>query len=163
MNIRYLQRRTTMRMMRMMLTMVLGGVLMAPASSAAQVSTCGTATLRDVEVVTELVPQATITTAHGKRRKPGVPESFEYTTPSTKVSKRYLVTIRLNGMVYTAESSGDAFWEFNPTRLVINDAIHACVTKDRLRLTRPDGKEYSPKIVRAFRDLSSSSPERPTP
>jgi hypothetical protein len=34
---------------------------------------------------------------------------------------------------------------------VINDAIHACVAKDRLRLTRPNGKQYSTKIVRAVR------------
>ena len=28
------------------------------------------------------------------------------------------------------ESSGNAFWNFNPTTLVINDSIHDCVAKD---------------------------------
>ena len=65
----------------------------------------------------------------------------------------------LDDMVYTAESSGDAFWSFNPTTLVINDTIHACVARNRLRLTRPDGKDYSTKIVRAIRETQSSSPQ----
>ena len=41
--------------------------------------------------------------------------------PLERQSKKYLVTVRLNDLVYTGESSGNAFWDFNPTRLVIND------------------------------------------
>lgn len=87
-----------------------------------------------------------------KPKKPGDHELFGYTTPSERLSKRYRVTVRLNDILYTGESSGDAFWNFNPTTLVINDTIHACVTKDRLRVARSDGKDYTTKIVRAIRE-----------
>ena len=145
--------------MKTMMVMVLGAALLAPTSATAEGAACGLGRLEDVEVVTELVPQATMTTARVKPRKPGVHDWFGYSTPSARLSKRYLVTVRLDDMVYTAESSGDAFWSFNPTTLVINDTIHACVVKNRLRLTRPDGKDYSTKIVRAIREGRSSSPQ----
>ena len=138
-------------MMKPMSTMVLGAALLSPARAAAETATCGMATLQDVEVVAQLVPLPTITTARDRHGKPGVDDWFWYTTPRERLSKRYLVTVRLDDVVYTGESPGDAFWNFNPTTLVINDSIHACVTKDRLRLTRPDGKDYSTKIVRAVR------------
>lgn len=138
-------------MKKVMMMMVLGATLMAPASAAAEVATCGMAMLQDVETLTELVPQATITTARDRHRKRGVHERFEYTTPGARLNTRYLVTVRLDDMVYTGESSGNVFWNFNPATLVINDPIHACITKDRLRLTRPDGKDYSTRIVRAVR------------
>src|SRR5262249_46041272 len=143
------KRRITMKPI---LLMVLGAALLVPPSARAQDATCGMGRLEDVEVVTQFVPQATITTARGKHRRPDAHDWFVYTTPIERLSKRYLVTVRLNDIVYTGESSGDAFWNFNPTRLVINDAIPACVTEDKLRLTRPDGKDYTTKIVRAIRD-----------
>jgi len=144
--------------MKPMMLMVLGAALLAPTSALAERAACGMGRLEDVEVVTELVPQPTMTTARVKPRKPGAHDWVGYTTPGARLSKRYLVTVRLDDTVYTAESSGDAFWNFNPARLVINDEIHACVAKDRLRLTRPDGKDYSTKIVRAIREAQSSSP-----
>jgi hypothetical protein len=136
-----------------MLLMVLGATLTASPSAAAEGATCGIAKLEDVEVVTELVPQATITTARVRPKKPGDHEWFGYTTPSERLSKRYRVTVRLNNVLYTGESSGDGFWNFNPTTLVINDSIHGCVTKDKLRITRPDGKDYTTKIVRTIREI----------
>ena len=130
------------------LTVVLG----VSTATAAESSACGMATLQDVEVATTLVPQPTVTTARDRRGKPAVHDWFAYTTPGARLSKRYLVTVRLNDMVYAGEASGDGFWTYDPSALVINDAIHACVVKNRLRLTRPDGKDYSIKIVRATRD-----------
>ena len=115
-----------------------------------------TARLEDVEVVTRFVPQPTITTARVRHRRLGAHDWVAYTTPAERLSKRYLVTVRLNDVAYTGESSGDGFWNFDPTRLVINDVIHVCVTSDRLRLTRPDGKDYGVKIVRAVREESPS-------
>jgi hypothetical protein len=56
-------------------------------------------------------------------------------------------------VIYTGESSGNEFWQFDPSRLVINDPIDACVSDGRLRLRRPDGKEYKTKIVRVVRDV----------
>ena len=124
-----------------------------PTPAAAESSSCGMAVLQDVDVSTTLVPQASITTARNRRAKPGaVQDWWAYSTPGARLSKRYLVTVRLNDMVYTGEASGDGFWTYDPSTLVINDAIHACVVKNRLRLTRPDGKDYSIKIVRAVRD-----------
>ena len=134
--------------------------MLSPSPLTAQSPACGTATLRDVEVVTERVAQATITSVHEKRKKkPGEREAHVYTTPADRQNKKYLVTVRLNDLLYTGESSGNAFWDFDPTRLVINDPIEACVYKDRLHLRRPDGKDYKTKIVRAVRDSKTSSDE----
>jgi hypothetical protein len=116
-------------------------------------------TLEDVEVVSKFVPQPSIITARNRSKKPGIHDWWAYSTPNARLDKRYLVTVRLNELVVTGESSGNAFWDFNPTTLVINNAIHVCVAGGRLRLTRPDGKEYSTKIVRTVRD-SQSSPVR---
>jgi hypothetical protein len=64
----------------------------------------------------------------------------------------------LNDVLYPGESSGDGFWNFNPTTLVLNDEVYACVTKDKLRLTRPDGMDYTTSIVRAVRRGQASVP-----
>ena len=128
----------------------------SPSPVAAQSSICGTAMLRDVEVVTARVPQSTITIARSKPKsesRPGERVADVYTTPAERQTKTYLVTVRLNDVVYTGESSGNEFWQFDPTRLVINNPIDACVSDGRLRLRRPDGKEYKTKIVRVVRDV----------
>jgi len=57
-------------------------------------------------------------------------------------------------MTYTARSSGN-FWNFDPTRLVINDPIGACVDRNQLILRRPDGKDYRARIVRTVRNDAS--------
>lgn len=111
-------------------------VLASSAAAAETLATCGVATLQDVEVVTETVAQATITTVRDRRKKPGERERFVYTTPAERQNKKYFVTVRLDDVLYTGESSGNAFWDFNPTRFVINDSIQACVSKDRLHLRR---------------------------
>ncbi len=138
-------------------TIAVSVALAALASSpvAAQSSICGTAMLRDVEVVTSRVPQSTITSVHTRRKNEntsGERAVDVYTTPAERQTKAYVVTVRLNDVVYTGESSGNEFWHFDPTRLVINDPIDACVSDGRLRLRRPDGKEYKTKIVRVVRD-----------
>lgn len=133
----------------------------APAHSAA--THCGMATLRDVEVLVQTVSQGTVTSVRERRpRKPGEREAQAYTTPGERQSKKYLVTVLLNDLVYIGESPGDEFWHFNPTRFVINDPIDACVREDRLILKRPDGKEYRSKIVRVMRNSNGASEESPT-
>ena len=127
----------------------------------AQTADCETAILTDVEVVVARVPQLTITSVHTRPRdgrKPGERSVDAYTTPSERETKTYLVTVRINDRVYVGRSSGDWFWEFDPTRLVINDPIDACVSKDTLRLRRPDGKDYKTKIVRVVRDAADKAP-----
>jgi hypothetical protein len=143
--------------MKPLMTTLLAIALSVPAVAGAETSACGMATLEDVDVATTLVPLGTVTTGRNKPGKPGVQDWHAYTSPESRVSKSYLVTVRMNDMVYTGESSGDGFWAFNPGTLVVNEAIHVCVVKGRLHITRPDGKDYSAKIVRAVRDKSSSN------
>ena len=126
--------------------------LATPAAARAETAVCGMATLEDVDVATTLVPIGTVTTGRN-----GIRDWHVYTSPASRVSKSYLVTVRLNDMLYTGESSGDGFWTFNPGTLVVNDGIYVCVAKDRLRITRPDGGDYSAKIVRAVRGVPSNA------
>lgn len=140
----------------------MGLALFSPSPAAAQSPVCGTAMLRDVEVVTSRVPQSTITSVQKKPengKRPGEREVDVYTTPTERQTKTYLVTVRLNDLVYTGQSSGNWFWDFDPTQLVIHDSIEACVSKGTLRLRRPDGKNYKTKIVRVVRDVAHD----PTP
>ena len=130
---------------------------LAASPAVAQTAGCVTGILTDVEVVVSRVPQSTITSVHTRPkdgRKPGERSVDAYTTPSERETKTYLVTVRINDRVYVGRSSGDWFWEFDPTRLVINDPIDACVSSNTLRLRRPDGKEYKTKIVRVVRDVA---------
>jgi hypothetical protein len=136
---------------------------LAASPAVAQTAGCGTGILTDVEVVVARVPQSTITTVHTRPndgRKPGERSVDAYTTASERETKTYLVTVRINDRVYVGRSSGDWFWEFDPTRLVINDPIEACVSRGTLRLRRPDGKDYKTKIVRVVRDVAhKATPE----
>jgi hypothetical protein len=129
----------------------------AASPAVAQTEGCGTAILTDVEVVVARVPQSTITSVHTRPkdgRKPGERSVDAYTTPSERETKTYLVTVRINDRIYVGRSSGDWFWDFDPTRLVINDPIDACLSGGTLRLRRPDGKDYKTKIVRVVRDVA---------
>jgi hypothetical protein len=130
----------------------MGVVLALGSQAAAQSNACGTGVLRDVEVVIGRVPQSTITSVRTKNNKPGKRDVNVMTTPSERQTTTYLVTVRLNDLTYTAQSSSNGFWSYDPTRLVINDPIHVCVSKGSLRLRRPDGKDYKTKIVRIVRD-----------
>jgi len=130
---------------------------LAASPAVAQTAGCGTAILTDVEVVVARVPQSTISSVHTRPKdvsKLGERSVDAYTTPSERETKTYLVTVRINDRVYVGRSSGDWFWDFDPTRLVINDPIDACVSGDTLRLRRPDGKDYKTKIVRVVRDVA---------
>jgi hypothetical protein len=148
-------REVTMKMNRYLLMAAPVVLAMLSASPAAAQSVCGTGTLRDVEIVTARVPQSTITSVRTKPKtenKRGEGQVDAYTTPAERQTKTYLVTVRLNDLVYTGQSSGNEFWNFDPTRLVINDPIAVCVSKNTLRLRRPDGKDYKTKIARVVRD-----------
>jgi len=99
----------------------IGLAVFFPSPAAAQSTVCGTAVLMDVEVVTARVPQTTITSVHqrnNKGKKPGERDVDAYTTPAERQTKTYLVTVRLNDLVYRSEASGSNFWNFDPTGLV---------------------------------------------
>ena len=140
------------------LAVSMGLAMFSPSPAAAESVVCGTATLQDIEIVTGRVPQSTITSVRKKPKngkKPGEQQVDAFTTPAERQTRTYLVTVRLNDMVYTDQSSGNEFWNFDPTQLVINDPIDACVSGRSLRLRRPDGKDYKTKIVRVIRDVTS--------
>jgi len=144
-----------MKMNRYLLMAIPVVLAMLSASSAAAQSVCGTGTLRDVKIVTARVPQSTITSVRKKPKtenKRGEGQVDAYTTPAERQTKTYFVMVRLNDLVYTGQSSGNEFWNFDPTRLVINDPIGICVAKNTMSLRRPDGKDYKTKIVRVVRD-----------
>jgi len=129
-------------------------LLIPPPAGAETPSTCGTGTLRDVDVVIETVPAETHTHVVTRTNKRGEKEIYADTSSGERHEKTYTVTVALEDMSYTAQSSGD-FWNFDPTRLVINDPIGVCVDRNHVILRRPDGKNYKAKIVRAVRNPAS--------
>jgi hypothetical protein len=133
------------------LMMILLAVTAAAPAASAQTAECGTGLVDDVEVITRIVPQASVTTARRRPTKNGNADWFAYSMPLERVSKTYRVTVKLNDLTYVAESSGDGFWNYNAGRFIVNDSVPACVVKDRLVLRRPDGKDYRARIVRAER------------
>jgi len=129
----------------------LAAVLLPPSLTSAEVLyTCGTGILRDVEAVIETVPAEKHTRVVTKINKRGEREVYADTSSGERRETTYMVTVELEDMRYTARSSGN-FWNFDPTRLVINDPIGVCVEKNQIILRRPDGKDYKAKIVRAVR------------
>ena len=85
-----------------------------------------------------------------KQDKRGREETWVETSTGERREKNYLLTLELDDIRYTAQSSGN-FWNFDPTRLVINDPVGVCVDGKRIIVKRPDGKDFKAKIVRAAR------------
>ena len=130
-------------------------LLSTAAAYAAPADACGTATLLDVELVSEAIPTEHVRVVRGRRDRHGRRDTWVERTPGIREKKNYLVTLQLGDVRYVGESSADAPWDFNPMRLVINDDIDVCVERDRLVLTRPGGKHYRATIVRAVRDADA--------
>jgi len=76
--------------------------------------------------------------------------------PPTRKQTTYVVKVALDGIIYTARSSGD-FWGYNPSSMIVNSEVEACVDSNKLVITRPDGKQYKPTIIRRERDQSAPS------
>jgi hypothetical protein len=130
-------------------------VLLGPLPAGAQAPyTCGTGTLRDVDAITETFQTPQRTRIVTKKNKRGHEEVWAETSSGERTEKTYTVTVELEDVTYTARSSGN-FWNFDPSRLVINDPIGACVDRNQLILRRPDGKDYKAKIVRTVRNDAS--------
>lgn len=64
----------------------------------------------------------------------------------------YILTVAIGDMIYTAENVKNLFFGYNPTDMVVNDPVNVCVERNKLVLTRPDGKKYKTRIVRSERD-----------
>jgi hypothetical protein len=63
-------------------------------------------------------------------------------------------TVALDGIIYTARSSGD-FWAYNPPTMIVGIELGACVEVNRLMIPRPDRKQYKPTITRREREQAA--------
>ena len=126
-------------------------ILLAPASYAKTAPTCQTGKLLDVQEITELVPTAQI--AQARQDKNGK-DWTTITLPPTRKQTTYVVTVALDGIIYTARSSGD-FWGYNPSSMIVNSEVEVCIDSNKLVIIRPDGKQYKPTIIRRERNQSA--------
>jgi hypothetical protein len=110
-------------------------------------SACSSGKLLDVQEVTEYVPTVQV----GRIHKNGGRDWTTVELPSTRKQTTYVVKIALDGIIYTAQSSGD-FWGYNPSKMIVGAGLEARVVANRLVITRPDGKQYKPTITRRERD-----------
>jgi hypothetical protein len=128
-------------------------ILLAPASYAKTAPACQTGKLLDVQENTELVP--TVQIGQARQSKNGK-DWNTIALPPTRKQTTYVVEVALDGIIYTARSSGD-FWGYNPSSMIVNGEVEACVESNKLVLTRPDGKQYKPTIIRRERDQFAPS------
>jgi PEGA domain len=140
---------------------ILFGAICMPGMLRAQdanevVQRCHTGTLLDVDSRTELVP--TTSTQHVEEKdKRGKKVYDGYTTPNEEKRTTYTLQVAVDGVVYTPESTPlFGFLSYKPTDLVVGDSIEACVNGKSLVLTRPNGKQFTAKIVRTARDMQSA-------
>lgn len=141
---------------------VLTGVLGVGSIAAQQSGSCGTGKL--VGLDTRIQTIAGMNTAHYEERakKNGKRTIDGYTYSGEQTPEIYVLTVAIGDMIYTAENLKNLFFGYNPTDMVVNDPIDVCVEKNKLVLTRPDGKKYKARIVRSERDRGDlSQADRP--
>ncbi|HZT69324.1 MAG TPA: hypothetical protein VFC10_06210 [Terriglobia bacterium] len=110
-----------------------------------------TGKLLDVREDIEYIPTVQVGRVHRNSSK-------DWTTvelPATRKQTTYTVQVALDGIIYTARSSGD-FWGYNPSKMIVGMELEACVEGNRLVIKRPDGKPYKPTITRRERDQTGS-------
>ena len=125
--------------------------VLAPTSYAQAASGCQTGKLLDVQEDTQYIP----TVQFGRVHRNGSKEWTTVDLPSTPKQTTYTVRVALDGIIYTARSSGD-FWGYNPSKMIVNSDLEACVDANKLVITRHDGKQYKPTITRRERDQPAS-------
>jgi hypothetical protein len=130
-------------------------VLGVGTSAAQQSGTCRTGTLVGFDTRTQTI--GGLNNGHYEERvKKNGKKTFDgnnYTVEQTQ--EFYVLTVQVGEMLYTAENVKNMFFGYNPTDMVVNDPIEACVEKNKLVLTRPDGKKYKTRIVRQERVRSA--------
>jgi hypothetical protein len=122
-----------------------------PTSYGEATSACQTGKLLDVREDTEYVPTVQVGRVYRDSNK-------DWTTvelPSTRKQTTYVVKVALDGIIYTARSSGD-FWGYNPSKMIVGTELEACVEANKLVITRRDGKQYKPTITRRECDQAAS-------
>jgi hypothetical protein len=135
-----------------MVGIVLTCVLGVGSIAAQQSGACGTGKL--VGLDTRLQTIAGMNTAHYEEtvKKNGKKTIDGYTYSGEQTQEIYVLSVSIGDMIYTAENPKNLFFGYNPTDMVVNDPIDVCVEKNKLVLTRPDGKKYKTRIVRSERD-----------
>jgi hypothetical protein len=121
-----------------------------PPSYGEAACTCQTGKLLDVQENTEYLPTVQVGRVHRNGSK-------DWTTvelPSTRKQTTYTVKVALDGIIYTARSSGD-FWGYNPSKMIVGTELEARVEANKLVIARPDGKQYKPTITRRERDQAA--------
>ena len=146
-----------------MIGIVLTSVLGVGSIAAQQSGACGTGTL--VGLDTRIQTTAGMSTGHyeEKMKKNGKKTIDGYTYSGKQTQEVYVLTVAIGDMIYTAENLKNVIFGYNPTDMVVNDPVEVCVEKNKLFLTRPDGKKYKTRIVRSERDPQAlSQADRPT-
>ena len=134
-------------MIGMFLTVILG----AASSAAQQSAACGIGRL--VGLDTRIQTTAGMSMGHyeEKMKKNGKKTIDGYTYNGEQTQEIYVLTVAIGDMIYTAENLKNLFFGYNPTDMVVNDPVEVCIEKNKLFLTRPDGKKYKTRIVRSER------------
>lgn len=125
-------------------------IFVSPATYGQAPSACHTGKLLDMRETSEYIPTVQVGRVHRNGSK-------DWTTvemPSTRKQTTYTVTVALDGIIYTARSTGD-FWAYNPSKMIVGAELEACVEANKLVITRPDGKQYKPTIIRRERDQAA--------
>jgi hypothetical protein len=122
---------------------LVAALVLASASYAQPGAICQRATLLDVQEDNDYIPTVQV----GRVYRNGSKRWTTVEMPSARRQTTYTVKLALNGIIYTARSSGD-FWGYNPTKMVVGSEVEACAEANRLVITRHDGKPYKPTITR---------------
>src|SRR4051794_5685619 len=126
-------------------------LVLAPISYAEAAPNGQRGMLLDVQEDTEYVP----TVQFGRVHRNGNKDWTTVELPSTRKQTTYTVKVALDGIIYTARSSGD-FWGYNPSKMIVGTELEARVEANKLVIARPDGKQYKPTITRRERDQAAS-------
>ena len=130
----------------------------APPSHAQATSTCQIGVLLDVREDVEYIP----TVQFGRVHRNGNKDWTTVELPSSRKQTTYTVKVALEGILYTARSSGD-FWGYKPSKMIVGTELEACVEANKLVIKRPDGKQYKPTITRRERDQTATAGRREEP
>lgn len=134
-------------MLGMLLTGVLGTGIMAGQESGA----CRTGKLVGLDTRVQTIPGTSNAHYEEKVKKDGKKTIDGYTYTGDQTQEIYVLTVAIADLVYTAENPRNLFFGYNPTDMVVNDPVEVCLEKNKLVLTRPDGKKYKTRIVRTER------------
>jgi hypothetical protein len=135
-------------MNRLTLGYIIAAGLAIPAVGQAQtLYTCGDGTVRSVQAVAEAPAPPASADADATDRPGRVPEAA-----AAAGHAAYLVTVRLNNVVYTGKSSAGVPWNLDPTVLALDKEIYICANDQQMVLDPHDGTDYRANIVRARRE-----------